>query len=503
MKILSTTQLREADKYTIQNEPITSINLMERAAQALFEAISERFSKEAFFQILCGKGNNGGDGLGLARLLSDAGYRVEVHIVEHRAKGSEDFEVNLNRLPEAVAVKPIEDAAKWTGPEPGSIIIDAMVGSGLGRPLEALLAEVVEKLNKWENFKIAVDIPTGLFADSNAENDLQKVLQCNWTLSLQLPKQSFYHRTTRSFVGEVTILDIGISQRYINNALTDCHLIGYEEILQIFKPRKRHSYKGDHGHAYLFAGRKGSIGAAIMSGKACQRAGAGLLTICAPAIALSSLQTTLPEAMVMADENEDKLTSLPDVKQAKAIGIGPGIGTAPETARVLKLLIQDAGSPMVIDADGLNILSENRTWIPFLAANTVLTPHIGEFRRLLNITTLGDDYLEDLKDFSRKNQVITVLKDSVTTVAGPSGKLYFFDVGSSALASAGSGDVLTGVILGLLASGYAPLQAALLGVYLHGEAGRIAGELYGLESTLAREVTDCLGDVFQSLYQTG
>lgn len=501
MKILSTQQIREADRYTIEKEPIASIDLMERAVRAMFDVVSQRFSTDAYFEIFCGKGNNGGDGLGLARMLSDAGYPVSVHIIEHSSTATSDFATNLERLPKVVNLSHINNASELVDPQAESILVDAILGSGLSRQLdEGLLLELVLMLNEASNYKIALDIPTGLFADSNADNDYRRVFQCDWTLSLQLPKWSFYHRESRNFRGELSILDIGISQEFIEQADTNNYLIGDEDARIIFTPRKSHTYKADYGHAFLFAGKRGSVGAAIMSGEACQRAGAGLLSICAPGAGLIPLQTALPEAMVFADESEDRITSVPDITKATAIGIGPGIGTHKETVRVLKRLIQDSGLPLVIDADALNILSENPTWIPFLPPNTILTPHIGEFRRLLNKPKLGEDYLELLRDFSMKNRVVCVLKDSISVVATPSGKLYFLEVGSPALASAGSGDVLTGVILGLVTSGYPPIEAALLGVYLHGEAGRLAGELNGLESSLARDVTSCLGDVFQSLY---
>lgn len=500
MKILSTSQIREADKYTIENEPIASSDLMERAVKAMFEAIANRFSTDASFSIYCGKGNNGGDGLGLARYLSDAGYSVHVFIVEHSENASADFEINRERLPARITVTSVYPDHIWEEPGPGSIVIDAMLGSGLTRPLEGLLSDMVYHLNKTPEYKIAIDIPTGLFADNNEDNDLERILRCDWTLSLQLPKLSFYHRSTRVFPGEVSILDIGISSDFIDEADTYNYLFDYADAQGIFKPRPRHSFKSDYGHAFLFAGSRGSMGAAIMSGEACQRTGAGLLTICSPGVGLNPLQISLPEAMVFTDGHEEKLTSMPDLSRATVVGIGPGIGTHQATARLLKMLIQDAGLPIVMDADALNILAENPTWLSFLPPNTILTPHPGEFRRLVGAKSLDDDYLEKLIDFSRRNRVITVLKDSITTIAAPSGELWFFDVGSAALASAGSGDVLTGVILGLLSSGYAPLEAAQLGVYLHGEAGRIAGEIHGLESTLARDVIACLGDAFHTLY---
>ncbi len=499
MKILSAKQIREADQYTIINEPIASIDLMERAVQALFEVIVDRFSTDAVFEIFCGKGNNGGDGLGLARMLQDAGYEVCVKVPNHSRRSSKEFETNFKRLPDSVTVIHFDAISEKMLPKPGSIVVDAMLGSGLDRPLEELLAETVQSLNSLLNYKIAVDIPTGLFPDDNKDNNLNKILVCDWTLTLQSAKWSFFHAKTRSFTGEIGILDIGLHTQYLEDAPSSNYFVDFKEVSSIYKPRELHSYKSTFGHAFLFAGKKGSIGASILSAQACHRSGAGLLTVCTPGVGLDPMQTCVPEAMVISDTDANKITEIPDIKRASAIGIGPGIGTEKETARVLKLLIQDAGRPMVLDADALNILAENPTWIPFLPPNTVLTPHIGEFRRLLGVKALDDDYLEELRNFSVKNKVIVVLKDSITMVADPSAKIHVLNFGSPALASAGSGDVLTGVILGLLSSGYSPLESSLLGVYLQGEAGRISGELYGLESSLARDVIAHLGDAFHSL----
>ena len=500
MKILSTKQIREADQYTIENEPISSLDLMERAAERIFEAISLRFHKSIPFRIYCGMGNNGGDGLALARLMYEAGYEVDIVVLEHSDRSSKDFKSNFERLPKGISATRVKALTELLAPDPDIVLVDAILGSGLQRPLESLLRDAVKSLNELPNYRIAVDIPTGLFADNNSMNDLTAVLKCHWTLSLQLPKRSFYHRNTREFPGEISIIDIGISEAFINKATTKAYLLDEQDCAQIFKPRKRHSYKADYGHAFLFAGSKGSMGAAIMAGTACMRAGAGLLSICAPTIGLNPLQVALPEAMVIPDPDPEKLGHMPNLNRATAIGIGPGIGVDQSTSRLIKSLIQDAGRPMVMDADALNILSDNPTWIPFLPPNTILTPHIGEFRRLIQSDKLDETYLEELREFCVKNKVITILKDSISCVCDAEGNQFFVDAGSAALASAGSGDVLTGIVLGLLSSGYSPLQAALLGVYLHAEAGRISGEYRGLESTLARDVIDNLGEAFHLFY---
>ena len=500
MKILTGKQIKEADQFTIKHEPVSSIDLMERAVEGLFERISDRCDRTTVFEIFCGKGNNGGDGLGLARKLAQNGYQVRAVIIEHSDNSSEDFQINLERLQKTnVQIAYIRQEDDWTCSRE-AVMVDAILGSGLSRPLEGFVADVVQGLNRYNNFKIAIDIPTGLFADDNSNNQLDKIFRSDWCLSIEFPKLSMMHKDTAPLCGEVSLVDIKLHPRFIGDAKSKNYYVQYNDACSIFKPRKKHSYKGTYGNALLLAGSRGSIGAAIMSATGCLRSGAGLLTVATPACGVDPVQTALPEAMVKPDENSERITQLPDLSKATAVGAGPGLGTADDTAQVIKHLIQNLNVPVVFDADALNILSANKTWLSFLPANSVLTPHPGEFKRLLGVDKLEQDYIDRLRQFSQKNNVVTVLKDSITAVADRQGRIFFIDEGSPALASPGSGDVLTGIILGLLSSGYQPLQAALLGVYLQGRAGKLAGELYSLESALARDVIENLGLAFSELY---
>ncbi len=501
MKILSAKQTREADNYTISSEPVSSIDLMERAAKGLAAELATRYSENTSFVIYCGKGNNGGDGLALGRLLCLKGCKVQLIIVEHSKSASEDFTQNLARLKNtAVKVSSINSIDQWITPAKAAVLVDGILGSGLSRPLEGLILDVVEKLNKVPNDKVAIDIPTGLFADNNSENDLKKVLKADYTLTFQSPKLAMMHKDTAPLCGFVKVIDIGLHPDFLASAVSKFHFVIKAEVKELFKPRAKFSYKGTYGHGLLLAGSKGSIGAAIMSAKAALRSGAGLLTASVPACGLIPLQTNLPEAMVIADDDEKKLTSHPDLKKFSAIAMGPGIGTDKATAGLLNRIIQNQHLPLVLDADALNILSENKDWLKLLPAGTILTPHPGEFKRLLGVGNLGSDYLERLPQFAVSNGVIVILKDSISTIAAPDGEIYFMDFGSPALASPGSGDVLTGVILGLLSSGYPPLKAAILGVYLQARAGTLSGENLSLESSLATDVIDCLALAFRELY---
>tara|TARA_B100001245_G_scaffold234507_1_gene220256 strand:+ start:491 stop:1927 length:1437 start_codon:yes stop_codon:yes gene_type:complete len=474
---------------------------MERAARQLTDALLNYYPGEAF-HIFCGMGNNGGDGLAVARLLHRENREVSVYIVKHSEEGSADFNTNYSRLAElAVPVHTISSSADFPHIK-GGVAVDALLGSGLNRPLKGFLKEMVQWLNGQTMERVAIDIPTGLFTDDNEYNDLELVIDADRTLSLQLPKKSFFHRQTAPRVGRLNILDIGLHSDFLNDAQSTDYYFDQTEARRLYRPRKQYSYKGTYGHALLIAGSRGKSGAAILASRAAMRAGAGLVTLHTSASGVLPAQSTVPEVMVSVDTHESLVTTLPDISGIHAVGMGPGLGKGEETVKVLKNLIQTTQVPLVLDADALNILAENRTWMAFLPEGTVLTPHIGEFRRLLGVDKLGDDYLEQLRALAKKNRITIVLKDSNTAVASPSGDLHFINSGSPALATAGSGDVLTGIILGFLAQGYPSLQAALMGTWLHGRAGSLAGEYLSTESVMASDVTDYLSSGFKELART-
>jgi len=499
MKILSAEQIREADKITIEKQGIPSIDLMERAAEGLAKAITSIAEPTYPVDIFCGKGNNGGDGLALARLLIQGGFEVNVWVIGNNEGGSKDFRENLKRLNKLKTITFIEDEHDFPEVSSDSLVVDSILGSGLNRPLEGLIDAIVGRINQLPNKKISVDIPTGLFADDNSENDLEKVLRADITLSFQIPKLSFFSRNTAPLTGSFQIIDIGLDKEFIHKAATSYYHFTKADAQEIFIARKEFSYKGTYGHALMIAGGEGKYGAAMLAAKSCMRSGSGLLTVCLPKEGVNVLHTYLPEAMAIAG-GDNVVNELPNLKPYSAVGLGPGIGQKPETARLLKKVIQSTTSSLVLDADALNILSDNRTWLSFLPPKTILTPHIGEFRRLLGVEELRDNYLQQLSVFSQKNQVITILKDAITTVATPAGQMFFIKEGSPALATAGSGDVLTGLITGLLSSGYGSERAALLGVYLHARAGKLAGEKYSLESVLAGDVITNIASAFRELY---
>ncbi len=500
MKILSASQIKKADQYTIENEPISSLKLMERAARALSRQYQIDFSKNIPLALFCGQGNNGGDGLALARLLFQQQYRVKVYVVQHTDSPSEDFSANLAAAHQlGVPVEWLKEGGSWPSIAEETVLADAILGSGLSRPLRGFIAAVVAYLNQLPNLRLAIDIPTGLFADDNSENELSAVFKADKCYTLQQPKLSLVDFRTVALAGEVSVLDIGLDQDFIDSCDSSYHFLEAEDFHSIYQPRTKHSYKGNYGHALLVAGHQNSMGAAIMSARAALRSGAGLLTAHIPAAGSTAMNVALPEAMLRTDSNPHKISESLPLKDASATAAGPGLGQDEETAQALAEIIVDCRHPMVLDADALNLLSKHEEWYLHLPAGSILTPHPGELKRLLGWEELPDDYLNQLRQFSRKQQLIVIMKYSLSAVVMPAGEIYFIDEGSAALASAGSGDVLTGVILGLLASGYSPENAALLAVYLQGRAGSLAGNITSAEACLASDVIEQLPAAFRSL----
>jgi NAD(P)H-hydrate epimerase len=497
MKIISAQQTREADTFTIKQQAITSTDLMERAANACVKSILHQSEALTEFTVFCGKGNNGGDGLAIARLLASANRKVEVYIVNHTEKESVDFSVNLKRLQEQkfVSVQYINKVGDLKPiTNPNHIIIDALLGTGINKAVAGLLADVIAFINELHLFVIAIDAPSGLFCDERPTH--KNIIHANITLTFQRPKFTFLFADFYEYVGNFEILDIGLDEPFIEAQASKYYYTTSYAIDKLLVPRTKFTNKGTYGHALLLAGSKGKIGAAILSAKACLRSGVGLLSVCLPACGYTAMQTALPEAMVLTDTDDDYLTACPDLSTYAAVGMGPGIGREKQTAQALKVLIQQTNVPLVLDADALNMLSENKTWLSFLPSNTILTPHPKEFDRLTYTHTNAFERLQTCKEFALKNNIIVVLKGAHTAVVLPNGQVFFNSTGNAALAKGGSGDVLTGMILALLANGYSEEEAAIMAVYLHGLAADKYIKTYKPESMLASDLIDMLKEVY-------
>jgi NAD(P)H-hydrate epimerase len=500
MKILSAERIQELDRYTIENEPIASIDLMERAAQRCAERIQKVVDPKVPVRVLAGVGNNGGDGLVIARLLKKEGYNVAVQVVRVSQKTSEDHAFNAERWKElGEELYDIRQEEEIPSFGAGEVVIDAMFGTGLSRPLEGIAAEVVKVLNKSEASVIAVDSPSGLFSTDNSENDRERILIADRTFTFQVPKLAFLFPENAPFLGEWEVIDIGLSKEKLQALESEEELLEEKEIAPWVRPRPKVSHKGHYGHVLFAGGSYGKMGAPLMSGRACLRTGAGLLTLRIPRCGNPVVQSALPEAMCSMDDEEELLSQGMIEGGFDAIGVGPGIGTAEPTERMLKHLIQNCSVPMVLDADALNILAENPTWLSFLPNGCILTPHPGEFKRLVGQWD-GDFERHQLqKDFARKYGVQLVLKGAHTAIASPDGTVRFNNTGNPGMATGGSGDVLTGMIAALLGQGYAPDRAAVLGVWLHGLAGDLAMEEKGTHGMIAGDIIERIPDAYRWL----
>lgn len=500
MKIFSTEQIRQADQYTIKNEPIASVDLMERAAQELFYWIQANcYSLSGEMRIYCGPGNNGGDGLALSRMLINSGYQVTTYLLQFGQNFSEDYLINLDKLKQNKAIL-VELTEETELPEikDEDIVVDAIFGSGLSKEPTGLPEKVISHINRSNALKIAIDIPSGLFADKYTESR-DSIIRADHTLSFQFPKLAFLLPENDSFVGDWEILDIGLHHDFINNVATRHFYMIRRDIAPMRKPREKYTHKGTYGHALIVAGGYGKMGAAILSTRAAIRSGVGLVHAHTPRWGAAIMQAACPEAMLSLDRYEYYLSEMPKLDGYTAIGAGPGLGVEEQTQKAIKLIIQETQVPLVLDADALNILSLNKTWIPFLPKNTILTPHPKEFERLAGGWKNDFDRLEKLKAMATKHGIYIVLKGANTAVAFPDGSVYFNSTGNPGMATGGSGDVLTGLITGLLAQGYSPGQAAVVGVYIHGLAGDLAARKLSMEALSASDLIDNLGKAFKKL----
>jgi ADP-dependent NAD(P)H-hydrate dehydratase / NAD(P)H-hydrate epimerase len=503
MKILSVDSILKADKYTIENEPISSVDLMERAGLACSDELIHLCYDYKNINIFVGNGNNGGDGLVIARLLSNIWQVVNVFIIENGSEKSPDFKVNFEKLAKTkkVKIRYLNSIQDFPNLNNDDLVIDAIFGSGLTRPVQGFIAEIISKINESLCFTVAVDIPSGFFADYPTNEKEGAIIYADQTLSLQFPKLMMLVPESERFIGNLKIVDIGLSPEFIDNVQPAAVLLDDDIIGNLLKRRSKFSHKGNFGHALLIAGGKLKPGAAVLSSIACLRAGAGLLTLHSVESVGQALINQFPEAMLSIDSNAVIISHFPDLSPYNSIGIGPGIGMENATAQTFKLLIQNSSSPLLIDADALNILSENKTWLAFLPAGSILTPHPKEFDRLFGNSDNTFERIQKQISFSKKLGVFIILKGAHTIIACPDGAIYFNNTGNPGMSTAGSGDVLTGIILGLLAQNYSSHDAAVIGVYIHGLAGDYALKVQSEETMVASDIILGLAQSFKFLHE--
>jgi ADP-dependent NAD(P)H-hydrate dehydratase / NAD(P)H-hydrate epimerase len=499
VEIYTAEQVKRWDQFTIENEPVSSIDLMERAATRCVEWIGQHRLQKKPFLIFCGKGNNGGDGLAIARLLLQRGVRIEVFILEFGKMGSTDFQTNLLRLHELpVAIHFLQDQTKFPEIPEEAVIIDALFGSGLNKPLDGHAAALVTHINRAKALVVSVDIPSGLFIDQSSVGN--PVVRADHTLTFQVLKLPFLFQENAPFIGSVHLLDIGLHPGFGETETPLAHLVDQDLAKTIYRPRNRFAHKGAYGHALVVGGSYGKIGAVLLATQACLRSGAGLTTTYLPKCGYPVLQSEAPEAMALTDEDPFLISTPPSsLEKVGVVGIGPGLGTDEKTVYAIGQLLAAYNKPLVIDADGLNCLALNPDLLSGLPSHSILTPHPKEFERLFGACVNDYERMSRAREKARSHHIVIVLKGHHSLIATPSGQLYFNTTGNAGMAKGGSGDVLTGIITALVAQGYQPLLAALLGVYLHGAAGDLAAKQVSPEAMIASDIINNIGTAFLQL----
>ena len=513
MKILSSAQLKIVDAYTIEHEPVCSIDLMERASRAVADKIRSRWTVDTPMKIFAGPGNNGGDALAVARMLGESNYKVYVYLFNTLDKLSPDCQINKQRLLDIQEVKQhtlgarniefVEIMSQFTPPalEEGDVVIDGLFGTGLSRPLNGGYASVVKYINASPATVVSIDVPSGLMCEDNTYNVMNHIVRADVTYTIQYPKLAFFFPENELYVGQWEVLDIGIIDPCGEETSTPYVFTEKADVQAMLKKRSRFVHKGMEGHALLIAGKKGMAGAAILSARACMRGGAGKLNILTPVCNASILQSAVPEAIISVDSDPNCFSQSVDSGDYDAMAIGPGIGTSPYTVQAFIDQVTFAKCLTVIDADALNIFGSHRGWVNLLPRRSILTPHKKELFGLIGATRNSYEQLERTREMAVRQQVYVVIKGAYSAVITPEGNAYFNSTGNPGMATAGSGDVLTGIILALLAQGYLPENAVRLGVYLHGLSGDLAAEDLSCEGLIASDLVDYLPQAFKALRQ--
>lgn len=501
MKIFTSQQIHELDEYTIEHEPIKSIDLMERAARALTLAISERWTRQVPVVVFAGPGNNGGDALAVARMLSEQGYEVKTYLFNISGHLSADCAENKRRLTEKKNRQLTEVTSEFDPPqlEAGMLVVDGLFGSGLNKPLAGGFASLVKYINASQAEVVSIDVPSGLMTEDNSYNVRANIIRATLTLTLQQRKLSFLFGENQQFIGQLRVLDIRLSKEGINKTDAQYTMLEENEVRGMLKPRSPFAHKGSMGQAFIIAGSYGMAGAAVLATKACLRAGAGKVTVHTPKRNVSILQNCVPEAVLQIDREETTFTETVSTEQFQAMAIGPGLGTTDQTAVALIAQLRRTTCPIVADADALNILANRRAWLQQLPKGIILTPHPKELERLEGQCIDSYERLTKARNLAEHLEGYVLLKGHYSALCLPDGRVVFNPTGNAGMATAGSGDVLTGIICGLLARGYSQQEACSIGMYLHGLAGDLAAQELGEESLIASDLIRYLPKAFLRL----
>lgn len=503
MKIFTSTQIRELDKFTIEHEPISSIELMERAAKAITQAVTERWGKGYEVVVFAGPGNNGGDALAVARMLAEQGYNVEAFLFNIGNRLSDDCKTNRKRIMDCKRMKCFTEVTmQFDPPELGesTLVVDGLFGSGLNKPLAGGFSSLVKYINQSSAEVVSIDVPSGLMTEDNTYNVSANIIRADVTLTLQQKKLSFMFADNQQYLGEVQVLDIGLSHEFIQKTEVQYSILEEDDVRCRMRSRGDFVHKGTMGNALIIAGSYGMAGASVLATRACLRSGVGKVVVHTPRKNYSIMQISVPEAVMQMDHEETYFSEAVDVEDFDSVGIGPGLGTHENTAIALISQLRRSQCPVVVDADAINILANHRAWIQQLPKGIIMTPHPREFERLNGMASNGDyERLHSARELAQHLQGYIILKGHYSALCLPNGRVIFNSTGNSGMATAGSGDVLTGIITGLLARGYNQTDACIVGMYLHGLAGDFAAESLGKESLTAGDIIEYLPEAFKRL----
>lgn len=503
MKIFTTENIRNIDRVTIEDEGVSSMELIHRVAEGVVNEILSRWSPSKPTMVFAGAGNNGADALIVAKLLIQAGFNPHVVLINVQgnslSRDCRECRDELLRMGN-VAMTEIVHTSHIPTLTPDHLVIDGLFGTGLRNPLDGGYKAMARYINESGATVVSIDVPSGMFGDWNSRILARDVVHADLTVAVQFPRLAFFLSDNASLVGRWTTVDIGLSRRAIEQTATKYFLIEKEDVRRVLKPRPDFCSKADFGHALLFAGCYGMMGAAVLASRGALRAGVGKLTVHSPRCGFSVLQTAVPEALFLPDANDNVISNMSPRVNYTAIGVGPGIGTNDATRGAVETLIKTIERPMVIDADALNIIARNPALIDHIAPGSILTPHAGEFDRIFGSQASAETRLLRALEVSHKYKLIIVLKGRYSATVRPDGKVFFNSTGSAAMATAGSGDVLTGIITSLLAQGYKSEIAATAGVYIHGLAGDIAARSEGDYGTSAGDIAAAVGKAIREIF---
>jgi len=504
MKLFTASDIKKIDRETIEQEGIESIDLMERAASAVAFEIMSRWIPSQRILILAGHGNNGGDALAVARLLIDQGYHPLVFLVNTQGQLSPDCAVNRQRLVDSGYEHFNEITRMLNLPvlSKSDVVVDGLFGNGLSAAIPRGYAALAKTIYESGAYVVSIDLPSGLFPEFNRNTLRSNVMHANLTLTFQFPRLAFFFSENAECVGNWKVLDIGLSQEAIRNTPSSCYLIDEAGVKDALRPRNPFSDKNDYGRIYMAAGSLGMSGAAILAAKAAMRSGAGLVSVHTPSCCYIPLQTAVPEAVVRQDSDNCHISEILPDKRFDAVVIGPGISTHKLTADAVEMFLRQSARPVVLDADALNCIAERRSLINNIPPNSIITPHAKEFDRLFGDFFSDEERFHRAMDMAKFLKIVIVLKGHYTFIFRPDGVVFVNGNGNPGMATAGSGDVLTGIIAALIAQKFRPDVAASLGTFIHGRAGSLAAKRYGEYGMTASDMADCIGLAIKEIMES-